>query len=423
MNDMISANTQAILLLTAPLLGGGKAPADLLTPAEYRAFARRLRTAGKKPSDLLSDEIETVLSDIGESVNAVRYSRLLARGFQLSQAVERWSARSIWVVSRADEDYPLKLKQRLRDDAPAVVYGCGNRSALDEGGLAVVGSRRVDDSLIEYTNAVGRLATRAGLPIISGGARGIDRAAMAGALESGGRAVGILADGLEKAAVARDNRGYLMEDQLTLISPYDPAAGFNVGNAMQRNKLIYALSDLALVVNSDLRKGGTWAGAVEQLEKRHLVPIYVRQTGQESEGLRGLSRKGAIEWPEPACPDELVSLVSVSQSVERAGEPADLFNDLTEPVGPKAETACKDVRDESVDMKDSIPMGEELFAKVRELLLRMQSFKTEAEIAADLNVSVAQTRHWLNRLVDEGLLEKRSRPVQYGPVTQQTLLD
>src|SRR5260370_3099961 len=47
-------------------------------------------------------------------------------------------------------------------------------------------------------------------------------------------------------------------------------------NQMRRNKLIYALADAALVVNSDYEKGGTWAGAVEQLEKLHLVPMYVR---------------------------------------------------------------------------------------------------------------------------------------------------
>jgi predicted Rossmann fold nucleotide-binding protein DprA/Smf involved in DNA uptake len=32
------------------------------------------------------------------------------------------------------------------------------------------------------------------------------------------------------------------------------SAGFNVGNAMQRNKLIYALADASLMVSSDLNK-------------------------------------------------------------------------------------------------------------------------------------------------------------------------
>lgn len=50
----------------------------------------------------------------------------------------------------------------------------------------------------------------------------------------------------------REHRNLLIGDQLVLISPYDPSAGFNVGHAMQRNKLIYALADASLVVNADL---------------------------------------------------------------------------------------------------------------------------------------------------------------------------
>lgn len=47
----------------------------------------------------------------------------------------------------------------------------------------------------------------------------------------------------------------LAEGRLVLVSPYDPSTGFNVGNAMQRNKLIYALADASLVVSSDLDEG------------------------------------------------------------------------------------------------------------------------------------------------------------------------
>ena len=65
----------------------------------------------------------------------------------------------------------------------------------------------------------------------------------------------------------REHREALMDGRLVLACPYDPAARFQVGQAMQRNKLIYALSDAALVVNSDYGKGGTWTGATEQLDR------------------------------------------------------------------------------------------------------------------------------------------------------------
>ena len=42
----------------------------------------------------------------------------------------------------------------------------------------------------------------------------------------------VLADSLARAAVAGKYRSALRDGRLVLISPYDPDAGFNVGNAM-----------------------------------------------------------------------------------------------------------------------------------------------------------------------------------------------
>ena len=122
---------------------------------------------------------------------------------------------------------------------------------------------------------------------------------MRGALELGGRVRGVLGDGLERAALHREHRDPLLAGGLVLVSPYDPGVGFNVGHAMQRNKVIYALADAAFVVRSDRGRGGTWAGATEQLDKRRLVPVYVRSTGEVGEGLEALRRRGALALAQP----------------------------------------------------------------------------------------------------------------------------
>ena len=139
----------------------------------------------REPADLLNLGLDSVLKECGNHVDAARLERLLGRGFLLSQAVERWRTRAIWVVSRADAGYPQRLKKRLGEDAPPVLYGCGDASILDAGGLAVVGSRNVDEALIEYTENAGRLTAEAHRVVVSGGARGIDQAAMRGALQAG----------------------------------------------------------------------------------------------------------------------------------------------------------------------------------------------------------------------------------------------
>lgn len=408
MSEALSPNTKAILLLTAPLITGrGKKSGDLLTPGEYKKLAKHLIGLGAKPADFLTPAADQLLGDCHRVIDKARLERLLGRGFLLSQAIERWHARAIWVVSRADGTYPQKLKARLREDSPAVLYGCGNRKILDSGGLAVVGSRNVDDALIEYTERVGRLVAAARCTLVSGGARGIDQAAMRGALEGGGTVTGVLADSLEKTAMQREHRNMLLEDQLVLLSPYDPSAGFNVGHAMQRNKLIYALADAALVVNAESGKGGTWAGAVEQLDKLRLVPIYIRPNGVIGEGLQLLRRKGAQDWPSPQTPDQLAVLLDKSASPApqgmRSSQQASLFSQLEETSEPYGtDTTQREVFPE--DCRDAVQAtsAEELFAKVRELVQRMDAPKTDSEVAKELDVSKGQARAWLQRLVAEG---------------------
>jgi len=419
MSMSLSPNAQAILLLTAPLIAGRSASsADLLTFSEYKRLARFLRESKRQPADLLAPDAEVLLAECHNITDSTRLKGLLARGFLLSQAIDRWQARAIWVVSRADDNYPMRIKTQLKGDAPPVLYGCGDEAILNMGGLAVVGSRHVDDALVDYTEGIGRLAVAARCTIVSGGARGIDQAAMRGALQAGGKVVGVLADSLERAALNREHRNLLLEGQLVMISPYDPSASFNVGHAMQRNKLIYALADAALVVSSDYKKGGTWAGAVEQLEKLRLVPVYVRLQGEASKGLEALRQMGALPWPNPSTPEAFVEALTVDPMPEKNAHGQDelLFAVHEEPGKPyEAQPNVLPSEPTTLSQTATSPVSpaEELFAKVKELLARMETPKTEAEVAEELGVSKSQAKEWLQRLTMEGVLKKIPKPVRY----------
>ena len=108
MTSSLSENTQAILLLTQPLHVGkrgldGPAP---LTAAQYDNLAKLLYDNHYEPADLLGPGVMDVLRDCGLEPYEGTLARLLDRGFLLSLALEQWLARAIWVVSRADTDYP-----------------------------------------------------------------------------------------------------------------------------------------------------------------------------------------------------------------------------------------------------------------------------------------------------------------------------
>lgn len=270
---------------------GSPAP---LTLSEWNKLAARIAASSlKTPAGLLGQaaaELSRVIEIPPEE--AERLARLLERGSRLSLLLESLFSSGIWAITRSDPNYPARLRDSLKHQAPTVLFGSGEIQLLQRPGVAVVGSRNIDEAGTAFAQEVGRKATAAGLPVVSGGARGTDRLAMQGALEAGGKAFGILADSLERTIRQPDVRQFLLEGQLVLLTPYAPTAGFSVGAAMGRNKVIYGLAEFAVVVSSDFQTGGTWAGAVEAL-KAKWCPVVVRAGDDVPKGNRELARLGA----------------------------------------------------------------------------------------------------------------------------------
>jgi len=103
---------------------------------------------------------------------------------------------------------------------------------------------------------------------------------------------------------------FISDEKLVLLTPYAPTAGFSVGAAMGRNKLIYGLAEFAVVVSSDHQTGGTWAGAIEGL-KATWCPVLVRDGGNVPRGNKELLKLGAISLPS----DELAEIANLPEWV------------------------------------------------------------------------------------------------------------
>ncbi len=111
-NTELHSDTKAILLLCGHF-GGNDRDVQPLSLSEYNTFARRLRSEGLRPEDVLSSEGEERLSGYADGkVNPQRLQTLLERGMELAFAVEEWSRRGLWVVSRGDDAYP-RLRPRM----------------------------------------------------------------------------------------------------------------------------------------------------------------------------------------------------------------------------------------------------------------------------------------------------------------------
>jgi DNA processing protein len=295
----LTADSQAILLLCSRLALSKEPDFKPLTLREWNSLARKILDSSlSSPSGLLGLSTDRLKAELNLSDSqGERVLRLLERGGGLAIELERLESLGIWVVTRADKRYPQRLRKRLRHSAPAVLFGAGERELLGQPGLAVVGSRHVDDHGKECAEFIGNACAHEGLVLYSGGARGVDAIATKAALDARGTAVGVLAHSLDKAIRAPDARPKLVSGDLALVTPYSPNAGFSVGAAMGRNKLIYALADYALIIASDVGKGGTWAGATEALKAKWL-PVLALDGPDVPEGNRQLLQKGAISFPD-----------------------------------------------------------------------------------------------------------------------------
>ena len=403
---------------------GAVKPLSLL---EYNRLAEWMMNRNISPSDLLSGVPEGMVTDARAGIDTARIRKLLSRGAAMAFAVEKWMHNGIWIVCRSDEAYPGRLKRHLkRTQAPPILFGVGDRGLLSKGGLAVVGSRNVDASGEAFTRRAGETCAQDGLPIVSGGARGVDQVAMLSALKTGGDVIGVMADGLSKAAVAGKYREGIREKRLVLISPFHPEVRFIVGNAMGRNKLVYALADFALVVSAEKGKGGTWTGAKEELNRTESIPVFVRMEGEVPEGNRALIDIGARPFPEPPWQNNLRKLIEKAalEPLKTVPSQVPLFGK------PELDSVAKvSVKEERGVYEDQTGAGvatptektpletgfpQTAYEAVLPILLKiLQDWKTPKDLAEELEARKVQIDDWVRRAMEEGMIEKKNRPVRY----------
>lgn len=286
-NNMLSPDTQATLLLCGHFAGGQSNSGRPLTVAEYNRLAKELLARGLRPADLLSGLPDELALDV---VTPERLEYLLHRGAAMALSLERWYQSGISVLGRSDPAYPVRLRTILKSAAPPILYVAGNTDIFSVDAICVVGSRDATESGLKFARAFGAVCAAEGLAVVSGDARGVDREAMSSAIEAGGKAIGILAESLGKAVLAKRNRQALQKSQLVLASPFSPESSFTVAHAMDRNKYLYAMSLAAVIVDSDI-KGGTWSGAIEN-HKHGWVPAFVRVGEDVREGNPELAALG-----------------------------------------------------------------------------------------------------------------------------------
>ncbi|MFN0026965.1 MAG: DNA-processing protein DprA [Acidimicrobiales bacterium] len=245
------------------------------------------------PGSLLGRSAQDLASALGSVPGwAERIAALVDRATAVAFELERLEASGLSVLNPFDAQYPPAFVARLGVRAPPLLYVAGAPGLLNRAGLGAVGSRDVSFEGGQVAIEVGRRAVGMGVSLVSGGARGVDRLAMNAALDAGGTVVAMLAGSLAATVAKPELRRALRRGVTVLCSPYGSDVAFSAGNALGRNKLIYAQSLRTVVVACESARGGTWAGATEAL-RGEFGPVSVWRGPGEGDGNAGLEAMGA----------------------------------------------------------------------------------------------------------------------------------
>lgn len=415
MTPKLSPHEQALVLLCSRLALPGRGVAPLKADEWSTLWAELSGRGVKDASELIALAPRQLVERGVTQQLATRVAELLGRGTALALELERLQSRGVWVATHDGEHgYPRRWSERLGSKAPVVVCGAGDASLLDEDAVTVVGSRDVDEEGSFFAATVGARAAEIGWAVVSGGARGVDRAAVEGALKGGGHAIEVLADGFEKALRDVGRRRHVEQGRLCVITAFHPAQPFSVDVVMARNRLLYTLGRVAFVAASDEGRGGTWAGAVENL-KAGWVPVFVRDGAQVPRGNRALVERGAkpvtiqslprgralVAWladPAQPLPQPEVAVVRERRAEwdQEGGGATPVTRPAVEPAPPVDEGA--------VDVYSLV-------------LPRLKAYcerpRAERDIKDAFVLEASQLKKWLKLAVAGRHLKKLSRPVRY----------
>lgn len=253
-----------------------------LSGAEFQDMQARVIGRG---NNILDRELTGAdFKELGYTLpQSERFIALLSRQDKLAAMLEKAENRGIKALTRISAAYPKKLTVKLGGGAPLFMFYSGDIRLFEMRGVTLVGCRKISDAGAAFAAAVGTLAAKHGLVLISGGAAGADTIAQDAALKAGGSVISLAARGISGMDFSRD--------RLLLASCVCPEEGFRSGSAHLRNRYLHALGEITLVAQSGENSGGTWAGSMENLKKR-LSPLYVSDIA--TGGSRDLIKFGAV---------------------------------------------------------------------------------------------------------------------------------
>lgn len=254
--------------------------------ARLRKVIEAARGAGASVEDMVVQS-----SRLRGLLDERQIEELAAGEAQVTRELEGLRAADVHVLGWFDAEYPEKLRRRM---GPPVLMARGACALLDRPGVGFCGSRKASDKGLAVARDCADQLAQAEIDVVSGYAAGVDLSAHRAALEAGGVTTIVLAEGISHFRLKRELADVWDWGRVCVVSEFPARARWSVGNAMQRNATICALSDAMILIESR-STGGSIAAGRESLAMA--VPLFVAEyesMPEWADGNRELLAQGAM---------------------------------------------------------------------------------------------------------------------------------
>jgi len=242
------------------------------------------------------DHIPDLIERIGLRYSAEKVSRVIERGI-------RWNFRPVFP---ADSPQVFDRLGELGPHRPYLLWVAGDLDAFESNSVSIVGTRWPSRVGLEHARD---LAEQIGLPVVSGGAVGIDSAAHRAAIENNAPTLAVMAGGLDRAYPQQNWELFhkIVRAGGAMVSELAAGAAPTRWRFLQRNRLIAALSDATYVVEAGYRSGSLNTANHAKLLGRPVWAVVGPKDAPHARGCNsmvasGLARPikmGREDWVDP----------------------------------------------------------------------------------------------------------------------------
>jgi DNA processing protein len=268
-------------------------PGDALTSLIWQEFGPTALASAKNNNfiawrEFISECFPEYLSQLGAMEERVSLRLPKTNPHELVERGIRWNCKPVAATSLPH------VASRLADlgpHAPLLLWVAGDQRVLEQDFAGVVGTRM--PSWQGASNAQ-RLVANLNMPIISGGAKGIDGAAHRAALDLGLPTVAIMAGGLDKAYPMEhwDLFHQIVRSGGVLMSELPPGTAPTRFRFLQRNRLIAAMCSELFIVEAAFRSGSRNTANHARALGREVYALAGSWSSEQSQGCNTMIQQG-----------------------------------------------------------------------------------------------------------------------------------